>query len=177
MREGVPEIYGTLVPSLADRVSDHVRLSASNRAISGAGGAYMPSVAAGDGGFLVAWHDGRSQDESQIYAVAWRGGLASGDRRISASTAPATAAALASCGATRLVAWRDRRAGPRAVQVAALAADATRRSAVFGLSRADEEASGPATACAGSGLAVAWTAQTPAGGVLRVASVVCARAR
>jgi hypothetical protein len=177
MREGPPEVYAVAVGRLAAEAPAPVRLSASNRGVSGGGGAYRPALAAlSRRRFVAAWHDGRSRGGHEIYAVGWGGGLPIGpDRRISASAAPSTAPALASCGDTSVVAWSDGRAGPPAVTAAAIDRSGRRTSAAACLSDGTEDSSAPVAACAGSRAVIGWVQASGGRGAVRLALVDCSR--
>ena len=174
------EVYATLIDAGGDAGATPVRVSEHDQSVSGAGGGYAPSVAVrGDGRFLVAWHDNRSRDESEIYAtsLSHRGG-AGRNHRVSRSPAPSTDAAVTSCGDDAGgVAWRDRRDGPPAVMFAALDSRGRRQSAAMTLSGAVDETSPPALVCVSDDTyAVAWTeasSETDGQGTLQLRLVGC----
>jgi hypothetical protein len=182
-REVYPEVFAAVVEAGAasgEREAT-LRVSAHDQTVSAAGGAYAPDLSPlGDDPeeFLVAWHDTRSGDESEVYAAAFssrgRAGMA---QRVSRSPASSSLAAAAACDHDRgAIAWRDRRRGPTGVVVAGVDGRGRRRTAAIALSGDTDEASAPAAACAGpEGYAVAWTedAAEGAGGTLRLALVAC----
>jgi hypothetical protein len=183
-REVYPEVFAAVVAAGAafGERDATLRVSAHDQTVSAAGGAYAPDLSPlGDGSaeFLVAWHDTRSGDESEVYAAALssRGG-AGGARRVSRSPAASSLAAAAACdGDGGAIAWRDRRRGPAGVVLAGVDGTGRRRTAAITLSGESDEASAPAATCAGAGgrLAVAWTedAAGGAGATLRLAFVAC----
>lgn len=179
-----PEIFGVIIEPEREEPPESHRVSTHAQGESGTGGAYAPSIAAGDGErFLVAWHDSRSGDESEIYAATLSSsGHASAERRVSRSPSPSTAAVVASCGDGHdAVAWRDRRAGPPAVAMAALDRRGRRNSSALNLSGSADETSRPRATCSPdrSSFIIAWTQTSTseevggADGSLHVVEVRC----
>jgi len=179
MREGVAEIFGALIAPGAGPSVRQRRLSPSNRAVSGAGGAYEPACSqAGDGrrrsrGFLLAWHDRRSHDEAEVYVAPVSRSLdPGGATRISVSVNSSTAPAIADCTSGSAVAWRDRSAGPPAVFIAPARHSPmtrARASAARQVSRLGaDESSRPAVSCLGTNTVVSWTESSEEGGGNRV---------
>lgn len=176
-REVTAEVYAALSGEGDRRWSDPVRISSHDQSEAGSGGAYQPGVGPlGDDQFLVAWHDNRTDAESEVFvATLSRGGRGGTERRLSRSPAPSTAAAITSCGSTSgLVAWRDRRRGPPVVVAAAVDGRGRRSSPALTLSGEADDASAPAVACLAQGsVVVAWTEAGERGGTLRLASLQC----
>jgi len=178
-RDVYAEIYATLIDEGADHAARPVAVSHHDQTLSGAGGGYGPDIGAiGDRGFVVAWHDNRSEDESEIYAATLSArGNAGANRRITMSTASSTAPSVAGCSdGQTTIAWRDRRDGPAKVMIAAVDDHARRRSAATMITADVEEASSPASICVeGAGHVVAWTEADRASGdnALAVAVVRC----
>ncbi len=179
-RAAYAEIYATILDVGSAPDAESIRVSEHDQTTAGAGGAYEPElVALDEGRFLVAWHDNRSGDETEVYAATLSaGGNAGNDRRISASHAPSTMAAAASCADGQgALAWRDRRDGPQRVMFAAVDGQGRRSSAAVVVSDPSDEASAPRATClTGSTFAVAWTessSERGSHGALRLVRIRC----